>query len=230
MIPRKIHYCWFGGKEKPTDVIRYIETWKKHCPDYEIKEWNEKNFNIHINRYTEQAYTMKKWAFVSDVARLWALINEGGIYLDTDVEMKRSPEKLLKEKAFIGFEGTAWIGTSIIGSEPGNSFLKKLFNDYENRIFIDNQGNTIQTTNVEEITKKFISDYSVKTDGSKQQAGDFTIYPTEYFSPYDYIDGRIHLTENTYTIHRFSQSRIKRNKFITKLSQWWHRLCGTKMK
>lgn len=230
MIPRKIHYCWFGGKEKPTDVIRYIETWKKHCPDYEIKEWNEKNFNIHINRYTEQAYTMKKWAFVSDVARLWALINEGGIYLDTDVEMKRSPEKLLKEKAFIGFEGTAWIGTSIIGSEPGNSFLKKLFNDYENRIFIDNQGNTIQTTNVEEITKKFISDYSVKTDGSKQQAGDFTIYPTEYFSPYDYIDGRIHLTENTYTIHRFSQSWIKRNKFITKLSQWWHRLCGTKMK
>ena len=76
MIPKIIHYCWFGGKKKPEEVLRMIASWKKHCPDYEIKEWNESNFNIHLNRYTEEAYQQKKWAFVSDVARLWAFVHE----------------------------------------------------------------------------------------------------------------------------------------------------------
>ena len=230
MIPRKIHYCWFGGKEKPAEVLRYMDTWQKHCPDYEIKEWNESNFNINLNRYTREAYDAGKWAFVSDVARLWALVNDGGIYMDTDVEVMRSLDALLHEKAFIGFEGTRWIGTNILGAEKGNSFLKKFLESYNDRVFIDEKGKTIQTTNVEEITNRFIAEHNICMDGKKQSAGDFTIYPTDYFSPYDYIDGRTKATENTYSIHRFSQSWIKRSRLVTLLSQWWHRLCGMKMK
>ena len=229
MIPRKIHYCWFGGKEKPQEVLRFIETWRRHCTDYEIKEWNEKNFDVHLNRYTEEAYNAGKWAFVSDVARLWALVHEGGIYMDTDVEVVRPLDELLHEKAFIGFEGTQWIGTSIIAAEAGNSFLKEFLDDYNNRTFAGSDGNFNQTTNVEEITKRFVARYSIARDGKKQQAGEFTIFPTDYFSPYDYIDGRTHSTRNTYSIHHFSQSWIKRSKFVTLLSQWWHRLCGKRM-
>ena len=104
MIPRTIHYCWFGGKEKPAEVLRMITSWQKHCPGYEIKEWNESNFDIRLNRYCEKAYAAQKWAFVSDVARLWALVHEGGIYMDTDVELVRPLDRLLTNRAFLGFE------------------------------------------------------------------------------------------------------------------------------
>ena len=109
MIPRTIHYCWCGDKEKPAEVLRMIANWQKHCPGYEIKEWNENNFDIRLNRYCEEAYATKKWAFVSDVARLWALVHEGGVYMDTDVELVRPLDRLLTNKAFLGFEGTQWV-------------------------------------------------------------------------------------------------------------------------
>ena len=230
MIPKIIHYCWFGGKEKPEDVLRMIASWKKHCPDYEIKEWNETNFDIHLNRYTEEAYQQKKWAFVSDVARLWALVHEGGIYMDTDVEVIRPLDNLLVNKAFIGFEGTQWIGTNLMGTEPHNAFLQAFLEDYNHRNFTNPDGTLNQTTNVEEITFRFQTQHNLARNGEQQQAGDFTIYPTDYFSPYDYINGKVRTTVNTYSIHWFSQSWIKRSKWKTRLSQWWHRICGTQMK
>lgn len=230
MIPKIIHYCWFGGKEKPEDVLKMIASWKKHCPDYEIKEWNETNFNIHLNRYTEEAYQQKKWAFVSDVARLWALVHEGGIYMDTDVEVIRPLDNLLANKAFIGFEGTQWIGTNLMGTEPHNAFLQAFLEDYNHRNFTNPDGTLNQTTNVEEITSRFLSQHNLERNGKQQQAGDFTVYPTDYFSPYDYINGKVRTTANTYSIHWFSQSWIKRSKWKTRLSQWWHRICGTQMK
>lgn len=230
MIPKIIHYCWFGGKEKPEDVLKMIASWKKHCPDYEIKEWNETNFDIHLNRYTEEAYQQKKWAFVSDVARLWALVHEGGIYMDTDVEVIRPLNNLLANKAFIGFEGTQWIGTNLMGTEPHNAFLQAFLEDYNHRNFTNPDGTLNQTTNVEEITSRFLSQHNLERNGKQQQAGDFTIYPTDYFSPYDYINGKVRTTANTYSIHWFSQSWIKRSKWKTRLSQWWHRICGTQMK
>ena len=104
MIPKIIHYCWFGKNPKPSDVLEYIETWRKFLPDYEIKEWNESNFDIHCNRFVYEAYHIKKFAFVSDFCRLLALYNDGGIYLDTDVEMKKPFDKFLKHKAFVGYE------------------------------------------------------------------------------------------------------------------------------
>ena len=230
MIPKIIHYCWFGGKEKPEDVLKMIASWKKHCPDYEIKEWNETNFNIHLNRYTEEAYQQKKWAFVSDVARLWALVHEGGIYMDTDVEVIRPLDNLLVNKAFIGFEGTQWIGTNLMGTEPHNAFLQAFLEDYNHRNFTNPDGTLNQTTNVEEITSRFLTQHNLVRNGKQQQAGDFTIYPTDYFSPYDYINGKVRTTANTYSIHWFSQSWIKRSKWKTRLSQWWHRLFNIRMK
>ena len=230
MIPKIIHYCWFGGKEKPEDVLKMIASWKKHCPDYEIKEWNETNFDIHLNRYTEEAYQQKKWAFVSDVARLWALVYEGGIYMDTDVEMIRPLDNLLANKAFIGFEGTQWIGTNLMGTEPHNAFLQAFLEDYNHRNFTNPDGTLNQTTNVEEITSRFLTQHNLERNGKQQQVGDFTVYPTDYFSPYDYINGQVRTTANTYSIHWFSQSWIKRSKWKTRLSQWWHRICGTQMK
>ena len=230
MIPKIIHYCWFGGKEKPEDVLKMIASWKKHCPDYEIKEWNETNFDIHLNRYTEEAYQQKKWAFVSDVARLWALVHEGGIYMDTDVEIIRPLDNLLANKAFIGFEGTQWIGTNLMGTEPHNAFLQAFLEDYNHRNFTNPDGTLNQTTNVEEITSRFLTQHNLVRNGEQQQAGAFTVYPTDYFSPYDYINGKVRTTANTYSIHWFSQSWIKRSKWKTRLSQWWHRICGTQMK
>ena len=230
MIPKIIHYCWFGGKEKPEDVLKMIASWMKHCPDYEIKEWNETNFNIHLNRYTEEAYQQKKWAFVSDVARLWALVHEGGIYMDTDVEVIRPLDNLLANKAFIGFEGTQWIGTNLMGTEPHNAFLQAFLEDYNHRNFTNPDGTLNQTTNVEEITSRFLTQHNLVRNGEQQQAGAFTVYPTDYFSPYDYINGKVRTTANTYSIHWFSQSWIKRSKWKTRLSQWWHRICGTQMK
>ena len=230
MIPKIIHYCWFGGKEKPEDVLKMIASWKKHCPDYEIKEWNETNFDIHLNRYTEEAYQQKKWAFVSDVARLWALVHEGGVYMDTDVEVIRPLDKLLANKAFIGFEGTQWIGTNLMGTEPHNAFLQAFLEDYNHRNFTNPDGTLNQPTNVEEITSRFLSQHNLERNGKQQQAGDFTVYPTDYFSPYDYINGKVRTTAKTYSIHWFSQSLIKRSKWKNRLSQWWHRICGTQMK
>ena len=230
MIPKIIHYCWFGGKEKPEDVLKMIASWKKHCPDYEIKEWNETNFNIHLNRYTEEAYQQKKWAFVSDVARLWALVHEGGVYMDTDVEVIRSLDNLLANKAFIGFEGTQWIGTNLMGTEPHNAFLQAFLEDYNHRNFTNPDGTLNQSTNVEEITSRFLTQHNLVRNGKQQQVGDFTVYPTDYFSPYDYINGKVRTTANTYSIHWFSQSWIKRSKWKTRVSQWWHRICGTQMK
>ena len=230
MIPKRIHYCWFGGKEKPAEVLRMIASWRKHCPDYEIKEWNEGNFDIHLNRYCEEAYTAKKWAFVSDVARLWALVHEGGIYMDTDVELVRPLDKLLFDRAFLGFEGTQWVGTNMMGAEKEHPFFEAFLLAYHTRKFLTSQGTLDQTTNVEELTRRLEETYNIGRNGLLQHAGDITLYPTDFFCPYDYINGQLRRTENTYSIHWYAQSWIKRKKWEKWFSQWWHKLIGIKMK
>lgn len=230
MIPKKIHYCWFGGKPKSKLVCKCIESWNKFCPEYEIKEWNENNFNIELCDYSKEAYSQKKWAFVSDVARIYALYNEGGIYLDTDVEILRNLDTLLYNKSFLGFEGTKWIATNIIGSEKNNDLFLKFLEEYYVRHFIKEDGSLDLTTNVEELTSYLVAKYNLILDGSLQHFDDFTIYPTDYFSPYDYIQGKLNKTKNTYTIHWFSQSWIPQNSIRKIISQMYHRLVGLKMK
>lgn len=230
MIPKIIHYCWFGRNPKPEGVQKCIASWKKYLPDYEIKEWNEENFDIHINNYCEQAYNNRKWAFVSDVARVMALYHEGGIYFDTDVEVVQSFTPLLHHKAFLGFEGTQWIATSTMGTEPGNPIIKQFIDNYNTRYFENGQGGLDQTTNVEVLTKLLIQEQELILNGKEQQLKHFHIFPTEYFTPYDYICGRLKKTSNTYSIHWFDQSWISQKPWRVRISQWYHRLVGTKMK
>lgn len=231
MIPKNIHYCWFGGNPLPQDVQKYINTWKKFCSDYEIKEWNEQNFDVHMNRYVEEAYAQKKWAFVSDVARIYALYTEGGIYMDTDVEVVRSLDSLLHSKGFLGFEGTQWIATNMVGFEANHEILKTFLESYDRRVFIKKDGSLDQTTNVEELTKLLVEHYGLVLNGKKQSIADtLEIYPTDYFSPYDYIQGKLNRTENTYSIHWFSQTWIGQGFWRKKIAQLLHRITGTKMK
>ena len=230
MIPRIIHYCWFGGKEKPMSVIKMINSWKKYCPNYEIKEWNESNFDININQYCREAYDCGKWAFVSDVARLYAIYTEGGIYMDTDVEVVKSLDAFLSKNAFAGFEGTEWIGTNIIGSEKGNHVIEEFLNLYYDLTFTNEDNSLNTTTNVERFTALLTNRFNLKIDGSKHELNDITIYPTDYFCPYDYINGKLTQTNNTHSIHWYSQSWIKRGLFKRKLLQLYHRIFGIKMK
>ncbi|MFR1810092.1 MAG: glycosyltransferase family 32 protein [Terrisporobacter sp.] len=142
MIPKVIHYCWFGHNEKPELVKRCIESWKKYCPDYEIKEWNEDNFDINICKFTEEAYNKKKWAFVSDFVRLYILYNYGGVYLDTDVELKESINEWMNNEGWLVFENENRINTGLgCASIKNNEIIKIMLEDYHDRSFLDINGN-----------------------------------------------------------------------------------------
>lgn len=227
MIPKTIHYCWFGGKPKPKSVLRCIESWRRFCPDYEVKEWNEQNFDVCINEYCEEAYKLHKWAFVSDVARLWALINEGGVYLDTDVEVIKPIDDLLSHTAFLGFEGSQWIGTNIIGTTKGNRLLTLFFEEYKNRHYQNPDGTLNQSTNVVELTLLLLKKTNLKLNNCFQDLQDVVVYPSVYFNPYDYVSGKLRKTEETYTIHWYSQSWMDQNRWRMRLRpfiQIYHRL------
>lgn len=208
MIPKVIHYCWFGGKEKPEIVKKCIKSWKKELTDYEIIEWNEKNFDIEVNDYVREAYRRKKYAFVSDYVRVEKLYNYGGIYLDTDVEVFRNFNQFLNESSFWGFEEKNFIGTSTIGAEKGNSVIGEFLKFYENRSFN-------QVTNVVTITE-ILKKHGITMDGNYQKTGDITVYPQEYFSPYDYINYYSKKTERSVAIHYFHKSWLSSGEKIKK--------------
>ena len=229
MIPKIIHYCWFGGNPKPKSVLDCIASWKRCCPDYEIREWNETNFDTSVNSYCAQAYSMKQWAFVSDVARVVALSTYGGIYMDTDVETVRNFDDLVHLPAFFGFEGTKWVATSTMGAQAGNPVIETFKAFYSQRPFIKDDNSPDLYTNVRALTDLLVSRYGVKLDGREQQHVYFRLFPTDFFTPYDYITGRLHKTENTHTIHWFGQSWIGVTSWKQKLAQMYHRFIGKKM-
>ncbi|MCL1982889.1 MAG: glycosyl transferase [Clostridiales bacterium] len=205
MIPKIIHYCWFGGNPLPALAVKCIESWKKYCPDYEIKEWNESNFDINYNAYTKEAYMSKKWAFVSDVARLYVIYNHGGIYMDTDVEVIKPLDDFLNNHAFSGFELPEFVSTGIIGCEQNFKLIKEFLGYYDCRKFITEDGNLDLTTNVKIITE-IMSNYGLIKNNNKQTIKGFELYPTEYFCPKDYSSGKLRITANTFTIHHFCAS------------------------
>ena len=205
-IHRIIHYCWFGGKEKPEIVKRCIKSWKDILVDYEIKEWNESNFDINSNLFVKQAYEAGKFAFVSDFVRVNALYNYGGIYLDTDVEVFKSFDDLLDNDSFWGFEEKNYIATSTIGCKKGNKLIKEFLSKYDDKKFIFENGQENLETNVS-IVSEIISSLGVEMNNKYQKIeGLATFYPQEYFSPYDYINCYSKATSNTYAIHHFYKS------------------------
>jgi mannosyltransferase OCH1-like enzyme len=205
-IPKTIHYCWFGGKDKPDLVKRCMESWEKNLPDYEIIEWNESNFNIEINSYVKEAYSAGKYAFVSDYARVFALYHHGGIYLDTDVEVYKSFNDLLHHPSFWGFEQENYIATSTIGAKRGNALIKQFLDSYKDKKFIREDGTINSLTNVAVITR-LLEWFGLKTNGQYQEIGEMGVfYPQTYFSPYDYINCRSIKTIETYAMHHFHKS------------------------
>ena len=225
MIPKTIHYCWFGKKEMPKLAKKCIQSWKTICPDYNIICWNEENFNINGNNYVRQAYENKKYAFVTDYVRLWALYNYGGIYMDTDVEVLKSFDKFLELKAFSGFENDWSVPTGIMGSEKGLEIISELLKYYDNKSFLDN--NKIDTTtNVTTITNIMLKK-GLKLNNSKQEIEGFTFFPKEYFCPIDYRTKKKNITENTYTIHWFLGSWVStKDKIKIRLYTIIKRLLG----
>lgn len=203
MIPKIIHYCWFGRKPKPQKVLEYIETWKNFFPDFEIKEWNEDNFDVNMIPYTKEAYFAKKYAFVSDVARLYALIKDGGIYFDTDIRvLKRFSDDLLNSDGFLGFEHEQYVTTGVIASNPNNALLKEIFSNYFVRKFFLGLKYD-ETTNVSFITDFFKSKGLVCDNKMKLFRG-FVFLPQVYLCANDWRTKSLYNNEETYTIHDFS--------------------------
>lgn len=202
MIPKIIHYCWFGG-EKPQKILKCIESWKRCLPNYQIKEWNQNNFDISALKYTADAYLAHKYAFVSDVARVKALYDYGGIYLDTDVMVYKNFDSILNHKCVFGFEEEQYIATSFMACEPKHPLMKKFLSLYEDLSFFDSQGNIIPGTNVGKLTN-MLSEMGLERNNLYQELrGDITVYPQEFFSPYDYANCIHHNTDNTICEHLF---------------------------
>lgn len=211
MIPKVIHYCWFGGNPFLKEMKRCMGSWKKVCPDYEIIEWNESNFDIAVMpQYVQQAYAQKKWAFVSDYARLWIIYNYGGIYLDTDVKLIKPLDSFLEYKGYFGFEKNDYkrINTGLgFGAEKGLPILRDLMDDYDNRLFLDENGYFNGETNTLINWKVFQKHGVIGNDTFQIIDDNVAIFPGEYFDPLDdIVMKKLHITDNTHSIHYYTLS------------------------
>ncbi len=223
MIPKKIHYCWFGRGEKPKLAQKCIASWKKQMPDYEIIEWNEDNFDVNMNAYTKMCYESKKYAFLTDYVRLFVIHEHGGIYFDTDVEAIRSFDDLLSYPAFFGFEESQYINTGEgFGAEAGNSLVLQMMDEYTP--LLDGKHGVIgcPRLNTDALLRS-----GLQLSGEKQILSDAVILPADYLNPFDNPTGIQTKTKNTYSIHWYGKSWLSWDVRIrSSLMRPVHRLLG----
>ena len=208
MIPKTIHYCWFGRNPKPKLAEKCIKSWRRRCPDYEIVEWNEDNYDLAAAPlYVRQAYEAKKWAFVTDYVRLDVVYRCGGIYLDTDVEVLKKLDPFLRDRVFFGVENDKHINTGLgFGAEKGAEILREMMADYQGIPFVLPDGSFDQMTCPERNTKAVLRHGFVQNGSEQLLDGGIHIYPKDYFCPRDYYSGRMKRTRITHTIHWFAAS------------------------
>ena len=206
MIPKIIHYCWFGRGEMPELALKCIESWHKYMPDWEYKLWNEDNFDINSNQYVKEAYEANKYAFVTDFVRLYALYTEGGVYMDTDVEVLKSYEDLLYLKGFTSYEGSKHHPpiTGTLASEAGGEWVTEQLHAYDDAHFLNSDGTFDLKTNTIRISE-IMKNAGFVSDGKEQEFKGMHIFPTEYFCPRQ-TTGEVLLTSNTYCDHHFMGS------------------------
>ncbi len=203
IIPKKIHYCWFGKRKIPDFLKNCMESWSKYCPDYEIIQWNETNFDVSKYEYTQQAYENEKYGFVTDVARLDILYQHGGIYMDTDVKLLKSFNELLYQRGFVGVEKWGNINTGGgVGVVPYHPMIQEMINERMKIPFLWNDGSFNMETNGLYETKPFIR-HGMRIDNSLQIINGITVYPSSVFHPYDYISCEEKVEDNTISIHYF---------------------------
>ena len=208
MIPKTIHYCWFGGGRLPKAAKACIRTWKECCPDYAFVEWNESSYDLlSAPLYVRQAYQARKWAFVTDYVRLQVVYEHGGIYLDTDVELVRNLDSLLINRAYFGFETDTMVNTGHgFGAEKGAPVLRMLMDEYQGLPFLLPDGK-IDNTPCPERNTAALQKLGLVQDGSEQLLdGGIQIYPRDRFCPMDFESGELLITQNTYSIHHFDSS------------------------
>ena len=209
MIPKTIHYCWFGSNEKPKSAIKCINSWKKYCSDFEIVEWNENNVDINkCPKYIRDAYAAKKYAFVSDYMRLKVLFEHGGFYMDTDVELLRNLEIFCIDKAVIGFENADFVNSGqMLAAEKGLPIIAEMMDVYEEISFYDKSGNQF-LLGCPHVNTGVLEKHGLIKNGTEQIVAGVHVYPEDWFNPLDSTTGLLNKTENTTSIHWYSMSWI----------------------
>ena len=211
MIPKVIHYCWFGGNPIPAELQGYMSSWKKIMPDYEIKLWNEDNYDVNKCAYMKEAYEAKKWGFVPDYARLDILYTYGGIYLDTDVEAVKRFDDLLELEGFCGFEvdknkNARYSNLGLgLGCIAGQRMIKIIRDSYDNMHFRNPDG-SLNLVASPELNSRLLKSYGFQSNNMQQNINGLTIFPAEYFCPMDQFTGKLNITPNTYSIHHYSST------------------------
>lgn len=212
MIPKIIHYCWFGRNPLPPMAVKCIESWKRYLPEYEIIQWNEDNFDVNIIPYTQEAYAAKKYAFVSDFARFWILYRYGGLYFDTDVEVIKPMDDIISQGAFMGCEQDSDCPNGItvapglgLGCPPAMSIYEELEKSY-GKIHFMNDDNTLNLKTVVEYTTECLMKHGLDNVEGVQDVAGLKIYPSRYFCPISVADGKLRITPDTYSIHHYAQS------------------------
>lgn len=220
MIPKVIHYCWFGGNEKNGMIKKCIDSWKIYCPDYEIIEWNESNYDVAKNAFMKKAYASGKWAFVADYARIDILYRHGGIYLDTDVELVSSLDPFLQFSFYAGFESKSFVNFGVgFGSEQKHPILKDILGYYDTLNFPDSEFE-LSLVSCPRIQTDALIKRGLVRNNQNQTLGDCHIFNTEYFCPKSFRTGEVRLTKNTVSIHHFDMSWSTKSSKKAKKMEW----------
>ncbi len=227
MIPKTIHYCWFGKNAKPKLAEKCIASWKKYCPDYKIIEWTEDNFPIDRYPYAKYCLEHGKWAFLSDFVRLVVVSEYGGIYMDTDVELLKCPDHLLENEAFYGFENKDYIATGLgFGAEQHHPTVEAMINIYLGFAPDENGDFTLQSCPA--LNTQALLSMGLEKDGKLQKVAGALILPVEYLNPYDDPTGRLNRTKNTVSVHWYAKSWLPASAILrSKLTKPFHRIFGT---